>query len=67
MTSGSARILSSPPRSDITIVTVSVFPGCSIATSWAIIPPIEAPTTWAASMPSASSSPVASEAMSFRL
>jgi hypothetical protein len=39
-------------------------PGCSIAIVWAIIPPIEAPTTWAPSSPSASSRPTASAAMS---
>ena len=38
--------------------------GKSIATCWAIIPPIEAPTMCALSIPSASSSPAVSAAMS---
>ncbi len=38
--------------------------GCSAATICAIMPPIEAPTTWAAPIPSASISPTASRAMS---
>ena len=38
--------------------------GWPIAIAWAIIPPIDAPTTWAASMPRWSSSPAASSAMS---
>ena len=38
--------------------------GCSIAIVWAIIPPIEAPTMCARSMPRWSSSPTASPAMS---
>ena len=38
--------------------------GCSMAMVWAIIPPIEAPRTWARSIPMASSRPTASWAMS---
>ena len=38
--------------------------GCSIAIVWAIIPPIEAPTTWADSIPRWSSRPTVSAAMS---
>ena len=38
--------------------------GCSIAIVWAIIPPIDAPTTWARSTPRWSSRPIASAAMS---
>jgi hypothetical protein len=38
--------------------------GCSMATAWAIMPPIEAPTTWALSKPRASSRPTVSAAMS---
>ncbi len=38
--------------------------GLSIASVWAIIPPIEAPTTWADSIPRWSISPVVSAAMS---
>ena len=40
--------------------------GCRIATCWAIIPPIEAPTMCAESIPRASSTPTASSAMSER-
>ena len=39
-------------------------PGCSIAIVWAIMPPIDAPRTWAESTPSRSSSPIPSAAMS---
>ncbi len=38
--------------------------GCSKAIVWAIMPPIEAPTTWARSTPRWSSRPTASPAMS---
>ena len=38
--------------------------GCRAAISWAIMPPIEAPTTCARSIPSASSRPIPSSAMS---
>ena len=38
--------------------------GRSIAITWAIIPPIEAPTTWAEPMSSASSKPAESAAIS---
>ena len=38
--------------------------GWRAARLWAIIPPIDAPTTWARSIPSAVSSPAASSAMS---
>ncbi len=42
----------------------SVRSGCSIATRWAIMPPIEAPTMCARSIPRASSTPTLSRAMS---
>ena len=38
--------------------------GCSAATIWAIMPPIDAPTTWAAPIPSPSISPTVSRAIS---
>ena len=38
--------------------------GCRAAIVWAIMPPIDAPTMWAGSMPSSSSSPSPSSAMS---
>ena len=38
--------------------------GCRTASCWAIMPPIEAPQMWADGMPSASSRPAASSAMS---
>ncbi|HVC99894.1 MAG TPA: hypothetical protein VNG93_01950 [Candidatus Dormibacteraeota bacterium] len=66
-TSGSAWTESSPPRLDITMLSVSTFSGCSTATSWAIMPPIEAPATCAARIPSASRRPAASPAMSPRV
>ena len=43
---------------------ISMRSGCSIAIVWAIIPPIEAPTTCAAGISSALSRPAASSAMS---
>jgi hypothetical protein len=45
-------------------VSVRTRSGCSIATVWAIIPPIERPTTCADRRPSASSSATVSAAMS---
>ena len=42
-------------------------PGCLVASSWAIIPPREMPTTWADSIPAASSTATASSAMSSRV
>jgi len=38
-----------------------------MAIVWAIIPPIEAPTIWARSIPSASSTPMLSPAISARV
>ncbi len=38
--------------------------GARAARCWAIIPPIDAPQTWARAMPSASSTPMLSDAMS---
>ena len=52
------------PVVDITDVSVSTRSGCSMATAWAIIPPSDAPTTWARSTPRWSSRPTASVAMS---
>ena len=52
------------PVVDMIEVSVRTRSGCSMAIVWAIIPPIDAPTTWAVSMPRASSSPTASSAMS---
>ena len=38
--------------------------GCSAAITWAIMPPIETPTTWAGAIPSSRRRPTASSAMS---
>ena len=55
---------SGSPVVDIIEVSVSTRSGCSIAIVWAIIPPIDAPTTCARSIPSAVSRPKPSSAMS---
>ena len=47
---------SGSPVVDMIDVSVRTRVGCSMAMVWAIIPPIDAPTTWAASMPRSSSS-----------
>ena len=47
---------SGSPVVDMIEVSVRTRSGCSMAMVWAIIPPIEAPTTWAESMPRWSSS-----------
>ncbi len=39
------------PVVDMTLVSERTRPGCSIAIVWAIIPPIDTPTTWAESQP----------------
>ena len=39
--------------------------GCRMVSDWAIIPPIETPTTWAAPNPRPSMSPAVSSAMSW--
>ena len=52
------------PVVDMIDVSVSTRSGCSIAIVWTIIPPIDAPTTWAARCRGASSRPTASAAMS---
>ena len=57
---------SGSPVVDMIEVSVRTRSGCSMAMVWAIIPPIDAPTTWADSMPRASSRPTASAAMSVR-
>ena len=64
MAAGSGCPTSSAPVVDMIDVSVCTLSGCRIARVWAIIPPIEAPTTWAAAMPVASSRPAASSAMS---
>ena len=53
----------------VVIISVTLFTrsGCSAARCWAIMPPIEAPHTWARCTPSASSTPRASLAMSAML
>ena len=56
--------LQNEPVLDMIEVSESVRSGCSIATRWAIMPPIEAPTMWACSMPRWSSTPMLSFAMS---
>ena len=52
------------PVVDMIDVRVRTRAGCSAATVWAIMPPIDTPATWADSMSSASSSPTVSAAMS---
>ena len=54
------------PVVDITEVRVATRSGCSIASVWTIMPPIDTPKTWAVSMPRWSSTPTASAAMSPR-
>ena len=54
------------PVVDIIEASEARAPAASIAICWAIIPPIEVPTTWARSMPRWSSRPKASAAMSVR-
>jgi hypothetical protein len=49
---------------DIIEVSESTRSGCRAAKVWAIIPPIDAPTTCAAGLPRAASSAAASSAMS---
>lgn len=61
--SGLDRPYSLSPVEDIIDVKVSTRSGQERAIVWAIIPPIEAPTTWARSIPSALSSPRPSSAM----
>ena len=52
------------PVLDMIDTSDSTRSGCSAAIVWAIMPPIEAPTTWAASISRWSSRPAASAAMS---
>ena len=52
------------PVLDMIETSESVRCGKRIATVWAIMPPIEAPTMWAFSMPRWSSTPTLSAAMS---
>ena len=62
--SGSGWPTSVWPVVDMMLVSDSTRSGCSMAIVCTIIPPIEAPTTWAAGMSSASSRPTASAASS---
>ena len=55
---------SGSPVCDITDVIDSSRSACSMASVWTIIPPIETPITWARSTPLASSTAIASAAMS---
>lgn len=52
------------PVEDMIDVSDRTRPGAIAASTCAIIPPIETPTTWARSAPAASSTPTASRAMS---
>ena len=58
---------SGAPVVDMIDVSDSTRAGCRMASVWAIIPPIDAPTTCAAGKPRASSRAAASSAMSPRL
>ena len=49
--SGVGAPYSGSPVIDMIDVRVRTRVGCSMAMVWAIIPPIDAPTTWADSMP----------------
>jgi hypothetical protein len=49
---------------DMIEVRLRTRPGWAMASAWAIIPPIEIPTTWAESRPRPSSRPAVSSAMS---
>ena len=55
-----------PRRPDVAMMEamVAIFSGCRIANVCAMAPPLELPTIWAFSIPSASSRPAASSAMS---
>ena len=53
------------PVFDMIDVRLATRPGCSMAIVWAIMPPIDMPTTWARATPRWSSSPMPSSAMSF--
>ena len=64
MSSGDASPTPGSPVVDMIEVRVATRVGCSMARAWAIMPPIEAPTTWADSTPRCFSSPAASAAMS---
>ena len=68
MNIGIARIAGWPlqrlPVEDMIEANESTRSGCLAASSWPTIPPIDAPTTCALSMPSSSSSAAASSAMS---
>ena len=55
------------PVADMMEVSESTRSGCSMATVWAIIPPMETPTTCALSIFRWSSRPMASAAMSDRV
>ena len=62
--SGLERMYSGSPVVDITDVIDSSRSGCSMASVWTIIPPIDRPITCARSTPQASSTASASRAMS---
>ena len=55
------------PVVDMTEASDSTCSGYLVASSWAIMPPSETPTTWAASTPAASRTATASSAMSSRV
>ena len=57
---GWTRMYSGSPVVDITDVIDSSRSGCSMASVWTIIPPIDSPITWARSTPQASSTARAS-------
>ena len=59
-----ARRVIGSPVVDMIDVRLRTRCGCRKATVWAIMPPSDAPTTWADPRPSASSNPTASSAMS---
>ncbi len=64
MASGVGAPYSGSPVIDMIEMSDATRPGCSMATVWAIIPPIDAPITWARGMRRWSSRPTASTAMS---
>ena len=64
MASGVGRPASSAPVVDMIEHRLRTRAGCVMARVWAIMPPIDVPTTWASSMPSASRRPAVSSAMS---
>ena len=61
---GLASMCRRPPGCDMIEVRLRTRCGCAIAKVCAIMPPIDAPTTWARSIPRWSSKPATSSAMS---